>query len=367
MGTTTELKGYVVGQTKTPSAPQWSDFNYGEYTFRQDRIRTNTVRRTKPKDLFANQTEFSTTLRTRTQSVGTKVTVAGYTRAPVSYWTSVSTPTPMLEQPTNDVRFKILEKIKSQNVNLAQSVAEYRQTCSMFAGAARDIVRGFHSLRSGRALADFVKILQHPTNTASKRIANRWLEYQYGFKPLLSDIYGTAELLATELNHGRPMFVSASSKREKHSGGTKSVDGGNLPFSVHEWTEARIRARYLISDAKLKSLSQSGLSNPLLLAWELVPYSFVVDWLLPVGRWLSVLDALNGTSQLKINLSTRYKCQTYITNVYGGRMDYEERSTYRAPTDTSLPLPKLRYQPSTSFTAVVNGLALLTQLRGKFK
>jgi hypothetical protein len=29
-------------------------------------------------------------------------------------------------------------------------------------------------------------------------------------------------------------------------------------------------------------------------AWELVPYSFVVDWFLPIGSWINSLDATIG-------------------------------------------------------------------------
>jgi hypothetical protein len=37
-----------------------------------------------------------------------------------------------------------------------------------------------------------------------------------------------------------------------------------------------------------------GLTNPLAIAWELVPFSFVLDWLVPVGTWLQSLDATLG-------------------------------------------------------------------------
>jgi hypothetical protein len=43
----------------------------------------------------------------------------------------------------------------------------------------------------------------------------------------------------------------------------------------------------------LKDVSELGLSNPLSTLYELTPYSFVLDWVVPVGDWLSVLDAGN--------------------------------------------------------------------------
>jgi len=44
---------------------------------------------------------------------------------------------------------------------------------------------------------------------------------------------------------------------------------------------------YEVDDTRLANLDDWGITNPALLAWELVPYSFVVDWFYPVGDWLS--------------------------------------------------------------------------------
>jgi hypothetical protein len=40
--------------------------------------------------------------------------------------------------------------------------------------------------------------------------------------------------------------------------------------------------------------AQLGLTNPVSLAWELLPFSFVVDWAWPLGDYFSNLDALYG-------------------------------------------------------------------------
>lgn len=41
-----------------------------------------------------------------------------------------------------------------------------------------------------------------------------------------------------------------------------------------------------------------GLKDPLSIAWELVPYSFVADWFIPIGAWLQargLQQAVKGT------------------------------------------------------------------------
>jgi hypothetical protein len=41
---------------------------------------------------------------------------------------------------------------------------------------------------------------------------------------------------------------------------------------------------------------QLGLLDPLSVAWELLPWSFVIDWFIPIGAYL---DVLNGIPALK--------------------------------------------------------------------
>jgi hypothetical protein len=41
-------------------------------------------------------------------------------------------------------------------------------------------------------------------------------------------------------------------------------------------------------------MGQLGLTNPASMAWAALPYSFVVDWLLPVGTMLGALSAPVG-------------------------------------------------------------------------
>jgi hypothetical protein len=145
------------------------------------------------------------------------------------------------------------------------------------------------------------------------------------------------------------------------SSDVKTSDQNRLVTRVN----ARINgvARYKISDPTMKQVSQFGITNPLLLAWELIPYSFVVDWLFPVGRFLSSLDALNGISDLRVQTSCWEEHSIFFFGKYGGSAEFHGTRYNRNGVQGSLALPKLSYEPSDSLKAVANGLALLTQLR----
>ena len=51
---------------------------------------------------------------------------------------------------------------------------------------------------------------------------------------------------------------------------------------------------YKLINTDAHNLAATGFSNPLNLGWELVPFSFVVDWFVGIGNYLSSLDATLG-------------------------------------------------------------------------
>jgi hypothetical protein len=123
-------------------------------------------------------------------------------------------------------------------------------------------------------------------------LTNGWLELQYGWKPLLSDLYGSCEWLANKLERS-PRFKESSSAEIGHNVGATIL---GTPFgSVSSQISYHI-VRYVLyfSQEGQHDLSELGLINPVSIAWELLPWSFVLDWILPIGNYLNNLDATYG-------------------------------------------------------------------------
>jgi hypothetical protein len=51
---------------------------------------------------------------------------------------------------------------------------------------------------------------------------------------------------------------------------------------------------FRIPNGAISVVDAFGLSNPLTVAWEIIPFSFVVDWFLPIGDALKGLTAFSG-------------------------------------------------------------------------
>jgi hypothetical protein len=184
-------------------------------------------------------------------------------------------------------------------------------------------------------------------------------------KPLMSDIYGSAEALAKKIRTGYYQHVNTSQEYNLFAERTQT---GMFGFKVYNRNrlhgKIRAKARYMIRDATLKQLSEIGITNPALLVWELIPYSFVFDWIIPVGDWLKSLDSLVGTSNLIVIRSQQDYMEATVTFDRMGTKATQSTAQYiRYLPSSSLPMPTLSYKPSTSLTAVANGVALLRQLR----
>jgi hypothetical protein len=71
---------------------------------------------------------------------------------------------------------------------------------------------------------------------------------------------------------------------------------------------------YKMDQKMLATLSGLGLTSPVALAWELVPFSFVVDWFLPIGPMLGAFSAFQGLTFVR-GYKTYYTERTVFLNI----------------------------------------------------
>lgn len=152
-------------------------------------------------------------------------------------------------------------------------------------------------------------------------LANTWLEYSYGWKPLLSDVYDQAKALATHMVERSNVVRQASCKLSEAE---RYIDLYN-PSDNPCWTLESKREEshhvfakvwYSIPEAQINAVNTFGLNNPLVLAWELLPFSFVADWFLPVGNFLEKLTATNGL-EFHRGVRTTKVVKTVTKHFYG--------------------------------------------------
>lgn len=287
---------------------------------------------------------------------------------------------------------KLREKIFGSDFNASVFLGEGHQTLDLIADSAKRIYTSLRHLRRGnirgatKALVEGTPRGPHkpydqlPTGKSvgralspkearrnniknAKAMSSNWLELQYGWLPLLSDAEGAAQALAKSLEVPFSMRYSASIFR-----GVETVRTGGAGVTAYQWTLHTVCRRKLVvyMTEKPSLAAQLGVLNPENVAWELLPWSFVVDWFIPIGQYL---DARAISSCVAGTYVTSDKTLGWIDSFGGARMDpraQDYKAVYRfynrtVSTSPSLPLPKFKgIGKAASWQHCTNAVALLT-------
>lgn len=274
----------------------------------------------------------------------------------------------------------------SLSANLAQDFAQYGQTTKLITKSLGRITGAISALKKGKykLMENMLWGAKKPVYrkgggpSPTKTLAENWLEVQYGWKPALKDIQDSMRIL-TEYFKAPTTVVRTAKAGSRVEQMTRVILTYNS-ISIGVFVEKTITnhsfgIRYKVDD-KLKSLlSQTGFTNPLNLAWEVLPYSFVADWALPIGPWLESLSSYEGLSFID-GWETQFTRKNSIGTVsYSGKPNPISDPNFSLSIDGSygrerilLNRVKITSFPKAQFpslknpfsaTHVLNGLALL--------
>lgn len=261
---------------------------------------------------------------------------------------------------------RLSEAVKGHNFNLAVSAAQGGQTVNMVVGAVRSIGGAILDLKRGRfeSAARRLGVNQRPSKLSEKDVSGRWLELQYGWLPLISDVYEAGRAYEALTKEPRKERISVSISREGQ------VDTSTSPtnFSCKGTVKERWRLVYEMSE-QLTTSRSLGLTDPLSVAWELIPYSFVVDWFLPIGSYLENLNTIPKLNGRFLTIKTR-RFQGSAVNVnkavkwtkYPTSFNSQVYSSRTVSTTLSVPKPGFESIPDAmSPSRIWNAIALVTQ------
>lgn len=245
---------------------------------------------------------------------------------------------------------KLLNKLSETKGSLAVSVAEIDKTARMVASAATRLVTAYRGLRSGNLgkFADSVGITfsrrrmdayrrrfkSFERRSDARNFASKtWLELTYGWRPLVNDVYTQCENLSRYLTHRQGVVRESTGYAQEERITEEKTTAVNSDWNSAKTVVCQVRIRYTVR-YKVPSGSPSfenafGLNNPYVVAWELLPFSFVADWFVPVGDFLSNLTATNGLSFHSGTRSRSYEA-TIRNNITAGK-PYPDQGGTRTP------------------------------------
>lgn len=219
--------------------------------------------------------------------------------------------------------------------------------------------------------------------TLEKRIASNWLEFTYGWKPLLSDIYNVAEEMV-RYTMNRIQRIRAGERAQIPTGSTYLYLGyvyQLAPLTGSAFQSFKFNVAYEIPENKFEIARFTSL-NPVSIAWELLPYSFVIDWFVNIGGYLRSLEtALLYESAFRGGYYTWLAVQdTQCSSAYSDNIDQSSFPTsrfyqktikrtskhFRRVKLTGNPYPRTpSFKADLGWSRLVSGAALLTQFLGR--
>lgn len=234
----------------------------------------------------------------------------------------------------SDVTYKARERFigaMKGSAGIGVGLVESKRSMDMIKKRALQLFRFSRALRRGR-ISDAAKILgvkNHPSyhaiaknlsvrgqvrgakskhelilrRKAQKAIftdddrmySNLFLEFHFGWSPLVADVYDSIDVLQREIPAGRIVG------RAKEIGVALDISiPGTATHREKNYhvlnVNAVVGATVSIKNPNLALANQLGLINPATLVWEVIPFSFVIDWFVNVGDFLGSFTEFAGYS-----------------------------------------------------------------------
>lgn len=235
----------------------------------------------------------------------------------------VSCPNPW----TNEDEIALINKIQGGldggvGFHAGVALAEVDQTFSMIRSNAKRFRRIGESLVSG----DLNKALRVAFNGSAanhikgfsglRGIADNYLLYQFGIKPLVHDVLDAARSYGYKSGRPRLIRVAVSKRVTSHS-----KHHGYWAQKAERQVRKSIVC-YLQTD---EIADESGMLDLPSILWERFPYSFVVDWWINIGAYLQALHVART-----VNSHTKF-CVTTTDRTTVGPIS--SGSVYKITTD----------------------------------
>jgi hypothetical protein len=262
---------------------------------------------------------------------------------------------------TNKCYENLISKLGDSSM-WAVNLAEQKQSMSMIVNRLNQIRLFTYHLRRAQfpAAARAIKLAVVPHGVSkAKAFGNNFLEYHFGWEPLLKDIHAGVESFLNPHLPGKRAI----------SGRGSAVGDTFVPpipvifvsgYATTETAKVRMGAAIAVDNPNLHLASQLGLVNPLSVAWELVPFSFVVDWFANVGQVLSSYTDFAGCTLSGAYTTSLGICQSRRLYYWG---DFADFLHVQASRGLGITGPQLVVKPFVGLSPVrgITAVSLLLQ------
>lgn len=183
----------------------------------------------------------------------------------------------------------LLSQANAAKIGFLSEAAEAKETVEGIGTVAMRIYKAAKATRQGQ----FVKALGllgvklKDKRDLLKTPSDFWLAYQFGVKPLVSLVNELNELK----NDGfQPQPTKITAKESVTWTDVQYSYDGYMKTSITSVHTHVVKAGAVFSfeNPSDRFMNDYGFDNPVTALWQIVPYSFLIDYFLPVSDWLDV-------------------------------------------------------------------------------
>lgn len=288
--------------------------------------------------------------------------------------------------------------VNNGTAQLLVDIGELSQTYSMLKNPFQETLNLLKKTRKSLSPREILKMKTKGVKVWGKTheyldaAPSTYLEWRYGWRPALRSIDDVCHAIAENLNQHPKRFTGRGKAESSNTGSQTRVtyynpiggtwQGVQNSFSTEVTRKVSYRAGVLaegfLSSARNVGVSFADIPSA---AWELVPYSFVADWVIGVGDWLAAHRPTPGFKYLASWLTAESEdVYKHVVTYHSGSGTSGTGSTAKAYSrsegksslqrtswtkrrfadvrPTVLPQPDLEFR---SLTHLVDSLALMYQ------
>lgn len=178
-------------------------------------------------------------------------------------------------------------KVVGSTAELGTTFAEWRESLDLITSSAIKAYNAYKAIRKGKLRKALQELGVSKSNRRRRRrtqgadaASSLYLDYAFGVAPTIQDMYSAMEVLSQPLPYGKKS-AGASCTRNWN---TTTASNKRV---YHSKIRHRVGADILLTNPNAFLMNQLGILNPASIAWELVPFSFMVDWFYNVGNYLN--------------------------------------------------------------------------------
>lgn len=209
-----------------------------------------------------------------------------------------------LEQLARD---RTYARLRGQDASLGVTAATMNQTAAMISskatGLAERTERMTDEIERARKRGRLVK-----RNTG---LANAWLEYFYGWKPFIQDMHDSIQTVATLTPEA--IWVSGRANapvNQRHV--IKGDPERTIVYIGHQTAVYSFRSE--VTNPNAWMANRLGVVNPVAVAWDLIPWSFVVNMFVNVNSLIGSVSEDIGISNSGHSLTKTTRLSRVVTD-----------------------------------------------------